>query len=78
MVGVGAGVGLTTATPLLHTSFLPLFTHVYFLLPTVIDWPAFLHTDPGFGAVAACAIVATKSSAKTGGSTCKTFFMYRQ
>ncbi len=51
------------------------FTHVYFLLLTVIDCPTFLHTDPGFGAVAACAIVATNSSAITGGRTRNAFLM---
>ena len=30
-VGVATGVGLATGTPLFHTSFLPLFTQVYFL-----------------------------------------------
>ena len=30
-VGVATGVGLAMVTPLFHTSFLPLFTQVYFL-----------------------------------------------
>ena len=30
-VAEAAGAGFATATPLFHTNFLPLFTHVYFL-----------------------------------------------
>jgi hypothetical protein len=63
-VGVteGIGVGTTTVTPLLHTSFLPLFTQVYFLPPAVIVWPAFLQALPAFGAVAAWATEATRTN----------------
>jgi hypothetical protein len=52
-VGVVEGFGTATATPLFQTSFLPLFTHVYFFLLTVIDCPALAHKAPGFGGVAA-------------------------
>jgi hypothetical protein len=44
--GVGVGFGLTTTTPLFQTSFLPLFTHVYFLPATVEVCPAFLQLAP--------------------------------
>ena len=58
--GVGAGEGFEAGTkaPLFHTSFFPLFTHVNFLPAAVIVCPAFLHAEPGFGAVAAWAEVA--------------------
>ena len=60
-VAEGVGVGTTTVTPLFHTSFLPLFTQVYFLPPAVIVWPAFLQALPAFGAVAAWATEATRT-----------------
>jgi hypothetical protein len=60
-VAEGDGVGTTTVMPLFHTSFLPLFTHVYFLPPAVIVWPAFLQALPAFGAVAAWATEATRT-----------------
>ena len=62
-VGVteGVGTGTDTGTPLFHTSFLPLFTQVYFLPPAVIVWPAFLQALPAFGAVAAWATEATRT-----------------
>jgi hypothetical protein len=46
-VGVGVGVGFGIATPLFHTSFLPLFTHVYFLAFDVAVAPSFEHLVPG-------------------------------
>jgi hypothetical protein len=52
-LGVGSGVGVTTgfgfaiATPLFQTSFLPLFTHVYFLPLEVEVAPALEHFVPG-------------------------------
>ena len=52
-VGVGLATGTGSATPLFHTSFLPLFTHVYFMPPVLIDWPALAQMLPGFGAGAA-------------------------
>ena len=52
-VGVAEGTGAGTATPLFHTSFLPLFTQVYFLPPAVIVCPAVLQALPALGAVAA-------------------------
>ena len=51
-VGVGVGFGLTTATPLFHTSFLPLFTQVYLMPLTVEIAPALLHFAPGFNVAA--------------------------
>jgi hypothetical protein len=42
----GFGVGLETTTPLFHTSFLPLFTHTYFLPLAVAVMPNFLHASP--------------------------------
>jgi len=51
VVGVGVtlavGVGFGIATPLFHTSFLPLFTHVYFLAFDVAIAPSFEHLVPG-------------------------------
>ena len=52
-VGVAEGTGAGTATPLFHTSFLPLFTQVYFFPDAVIVCPAVLQALPAFGAVAA-------------------------
>jgi hypothetical protein len=49
-VGVGVGSGLGIVTPLFHTSFLPLFMHVYFLPLAVAVDPAFLQMSPGFTA----------------------------
>ena len=76
--GVAEGLVAGVETPLLHTSFLPLFTQVYFLPAAVIVCPAFLQEEPGVGAVAACAIVAIKSKDKTGGSNFTTLFISRQ
>ena len=46
-LAVGEGVGFGIATPLFHTSFLPLFTHVYFLAFDVAVAPTFEHLVPG-------------------------------
>ena len=59
-VTVGVGVGLTTATPLFHTSFLPLLTQVYFLPPYVEVIPAFLHVAPALTAATALSGTANK------------------
>ena len=67
-VAEGVGVGTTTVTPLFHTSFLPLFTQVYFLPPAVIVWPAFLQALPTFGAVAAWATEATRAKESSTGN----------
>jgi hypothetical protein len=48
--GVAAGVGLTTTTPLFHTSFLPLLIQVYFFPDTVEVEPSFEHADPALTA----------------------------
>ena len=53
VVGVGVGVGLATATPLFHTSFLPLFTQVNFLPFVVAVIPAFLQLSPALTAATA-------------------------
>ena len=47
-VGVGVGVATTTLTPLLHTSFLPLFMHVYLYPLTEVVAFNFAHTEPAF------------------------------
>jgi hypothetical protein len=46
-LAVGEGVGFGMATPLFHTSFLPLLTHVYFLPPVDAVAPSFEHLVPG-------------------------------
>jgi hypothetical protein len=46
--GVGVGFGFAIATPLLQTSFFPLFMQVYFLPWYVMVCAAFLQTDPAF------------------------------
>ena len=51
-VGVTPGFGFTTATPLFQTSFLPLFTHVYFFPLKVDVAPALEHFVPGVTAAA--------------------------
>ena len=63
--GVAVGVGLTTAiaTPLFHTSRLPLFTQVYFLPAEVDTAPALLHAAPAL--TAACAPEAMSRKART-------------
>jgi hypothetical protein len=45
-VAVGVGAGVETFTPLLHTSFLPDLTQVYFNPLTVDVVPAFLQELP--------------------------------
>ena len=45
-VGVGVGLATTTLTPLLHTSFLPLFMHVNLYPPTVVVEINFVHVEP--------------------------------
>ena len=64
-VGVGdaTGTGFVTATPLFHTNFLPLFTHVYFL-PLYVDVaPAFVHLAPGVTAATdICAVISESES----------------
>jgi hypothetical protein len=52
-VATGVGLGAAVATPLFHTNFFLLFTHVNFLPLAVIVCPAFLHALPALGAVAA-------------------------
>ena len=47
-VGIGVGVATTTLTPLLHTSFLPLFMHVYLYPLTEVVTFNFAHTEPAF------------------------------
>jgi hypothetical protein len=66
-VATGVGFGAATATPLFHTNFFPLFTHVNFLPPAVIVCPAFLQAEPGFGAVAAWAVVAISTTERMTG-----------
>jgi hypothetical protein len=50
-VGVGEGVGFFTVTGLFHTSFLPLFTQVNFLVPTTCTLPSGAQVAPVFGAI---------------------------
>jgi hypothetical protein len=54
VVGVGegetVGVALGMITPLFQTSFLPLFTHVYFLPAYVAVEPDLEQVAPAFGA----------------------------
>ena len=61
-VGVTVGVGLIIATPLFHTNFLPLFTHVNFLPFAVAVTPTFLQLSPAF--TAAIAFIGMRNSAK--------------
>jgi len=71
-VGLGVGVGVTTgigfgiATPLSHTNFLPLFTHVYFL-PLYVDVaPTFEHLVPGVTAATdICAVISESDRTAT-------------
>jgi len=51
-VGVGEGDGLTIATPLFQTNFLPLFTQVNFLPKCDLVVANFAQADPAFGGVA--------------------------
>jgi hypothetical protein len=74
-VAEGDGVGTATVTPLFHTSFLPLFTQVYFFPPAVIVWPAFLQALPAFGAVAAWATEVTRTMESSTGNRRITFLM---
>jgi hypothetical protein len=74
-VGVAEGFGAATATPLFHISFLPLFTHVYFLPPDVMLCPALLQTLPAFGAVAAWATEAIKTKESSTGNRRITFLI---
>ena len=74
-VGVAKGFGAATATPLFHTNFLPLFTHVYFLPPDVMLCPALLQTLPAFGAVAAWATEAIKTKESSTGNRRITFLI---
>jgi hypothetical protein len=64
-VGEGVGVGLTTATPLFHTSFLPLLIHVYFLPAYVEVIPAFLHVAPALTAATAFRGIANRAIARS-------------
>ena len=59
---VGEVAGLGIATPLFHTSFLPLLMQVYFLPLAVAVVPAFLHASPAF--TAAIAFMGTRKSAR--------------
>jgi hypothetical protein len=67
-VGVGdaTGTGLAIATPLSHTNFFPLFTHVYFL-PLYVDVaPAFEHLAPGVTAATdICAVISESDRTAT-------------
>ena len=74
-VGVAEGFGAATATPLFHSSFLPLFTQVYFLPPAVMLCPALLQTLPAFGAVAAWATEAIKIKESSTGNRRITFLI---
>jgi len=48
-----AGLGSAIATPLFHTSFLPLFMQVYFFPLAVAVDPTFLQVSPAFTAATA-------------------------
>ena len=74
-VGEAEGFGEASVTPLSHTSFLPLFTQVYFFPPAVIVCPALLQALPTFGAVAAWAIEATKTKEISTGNKRLTFLI---
>ena len=67
-VGVGdaTGTGLAIATPLFHTNFLPLFTHVYFLPLYVEVAPALEHLAPGVtAATEICAVISESDRTAT-------------
>ena len=51
--GEGAGRVFLTATPLLHTNFLPDLMQVCLIAAYVIVWPCFEHAVPGFTAAVA-------------------------
>ena len=74
-VGDVEGTGVSTATPLFHTSFLPLLIHEYFFPPAVTVCPAVLQALPAFGAVAACAMVATSAKERSTGRARMAFLM---
>ena len=65
-VGVGVATGLgfdaATFTPLFHTSFLPLFTHVYFLPAEVEVAPSFEHVAPAFTAALAADVISVNDT----------------
>jgi hypothetical protein len=48
-VSVGVGFGEETVTGLPQTNFFPLFTQVYFFVPTTWTLPSGLQTAPTFG-----------------------------
>ena len=70
-VGVTAGAGFVIATPLFHTSFLPLLTQVYFFPFAVAVDPTFLQTSPPL--TAATAFNGTRESAAAT-RTARSFF----
>ncbi len=61
-VGVNVGIGFAIATPLFHTSFLPLFTHVYFLPAEVEVAPSFEHVAPAFTAALAADVISVNDT----------------
>ena len=50
VMGKGEGNNVETLTPLFHTSFFPLFTHVNFFPPVVCVAPALGHEAPDVAA----------------------------
>jgi hypothetical protein len=68
-VGVGAGRVFLTATPLLHTNFLPDLTQVCLIAAYVIVCPCFEHEEPGFTAAFAKGVIVASTSALTAKST---------
>jgi hypothetical protein len=68
-VGVGAGRVFLTATPLLHTSFLPDLTQVCLIAAYVIVCPSFAHLVPGLTAALAKGVIVESRSALTAKST---------
>jgi hypothetical protein len=67
--GVGAGRVFLTATPLLHTNFLPDLMQVCLIAAYVIVWPCFEHAVPGFMAAFAKGEIVASTSALTAKST---------
>lgn len=61
-VAVDVGFGTAIATPLFHTSFLPLFTHVYFLPAEVEVAPSFEHVAPAFTAALAADVISVNDT----------------
>ena len=51
--GIGVGVALTAKSLFFQRSLLPFLTQVYLIAADLINWPAFLHGLPGFGAAVA-------------------------